>query len=126
SAAYVGLGPFRISTWEPGSHVTLTAYDQFFLGRPDLDRIEVRFITDSNTLIANLKAGAIDSTFGSKKLDHDLLRELRREWEAKDAGTVVVFPSNYKFAEIQKLYDPRPADLVDVRVRRALLHGLDR
>jgi peptide/nickel transport system substrate-binding protein len=123
---YVGLGPFQITGWEPGSHLDLAAYDQYFLGRPRLDRIHVRFIPDSNTLIANLKASAVQSTFGSKKLDRDLLRELRREWEARGEGTVMVFPSNYKFAEIQKLYNPQPADLVDVRVRRALLHAADR
>jgi peptide/nickel transport system substrate-binding protein len=123
---YVGLGPFRVTAWVSGSHLDLAAYDQFFLGRPRLDRIQVRFIPDSNTLIANLKAGAVQSTFGSKKLDRDLLRTLRREWEAKGEGTVMVFPSNYKFAEIQKLYNPQPDDLTDVRVRRALLHAIDR
>jgi peptide/nickel transport system substrate-binding protein len=38
----------------------------------------------------------------------------------------MAFPSNYKFVEIQKLYNPQPSDLVDVRVRRALLHAIDR
>jgi peptide/nickel transport system substrate-binding protein len=123
---YVGLGPFRITAWERGSHLELAAFDQFFLGRPRLDRIYVKFIPDSNTLIANLKAGAVQSTFGSKKLDRDSLRALRQEWEARSEGTVMVFPSNYKFAEVQKLYSPQPADLTDVRVRRALLHALDR
>ncbi len=126
TSEYVGLGPFRITAWESGSHLDLAAFDQFFLGRPRLDRIQVKFIPDSNTLIANLKAGAVQSTFGSKKLDRDLLRTLRREWEAQGEGTVMVFPSNYKFAEIQKLYNPQPADLADVRVRQALLHAIDR
>jgi peptide/nickel transport system substrate-binding protein len=123
---YVGLGPFRITAWERGSHLDLAAFDQFFLGRPRLDRIQVKFIPDSNTLIANLKAGAVQSTFGSKKLDRDSLRSLRQEWEARSEGTVMVFPSNYKFAEVQKLYNPQPAELTDVRVRRALLHAIDR
>src|SRR5438094_5414751 len=38
----------------------------------------------------------------------------------------MVFPSSYKFAEIQKLHNPPPADLTDVRARRALLHAIDR
>ena len=80
SPAYVGLGPFRITAWESGSHLELTANDQFFLGRPRLDRILVKFIPDTNTLIANLKAGAVQATFGSKKLDRDSLRTLRREY----------------------------------------------
>jgi peptide/nickel transport system substrate-binding protein len=126
AADYVGLGPFRMVAWEGGSHLELAAYDQFFLGRPRLDRIRVLFIPDSNTLIANLKAGTVLATFGSKKLDRDLLRTLRREWQERGEGTVVGMPSNYKFAEVQKFYSPQPSDLVDVRVRRALLHALDR
>jgi peptide/nickel transport system substrate-binding protein len=126
SEEYVGLGPFRVSAWESGSHLDLAANEEFFLGRPRLDRIVIRFIPDSNTMMANLKAGAVLSTLGSKKVDRDLLRTLRQEWEAKGEGTVMVFPSNYKFAEIQKHYNPQPADLTDVRVRRAMLHAIDR
>src|SRR6266545_2593183 len=48
SNEYVGLGPFRIAAWEPGSHLDLVAFDQFFLGRPRLDRIQVKFIPDMN------------------------------------------------------------------------------
>jgi peptide/nickel transport system substrate-binding protein len=126
AADYVGLGPFRMMAWEGGSHLELAANDQFLLGRPRLDRIRVLFIPDSNTLIANLKAGTVQATFGSKKLDRDLLRTLRREWQARGEGTVIGMPSNYKFAEVQKFYSPQPSDLVDVRVRRALLHAIDR
>jgi peptide/nickel transport system substrate-binding protein len=126
STEYVGLGPFRMTAWERGSHLDVAANDQFFLGRPRIDRIRVRFIPDSNTLIANLKAGAVQATLGSKKLDRDLLRSLRREWEARAEGTVMAFPSNYKFAEVQQATNPQPADLADVRVRRALLHAIDR
>src|SRR6185369_10655615 len=59
-------------------------------------------------------------------MDKDALRTLKEEWEAAGRGRLIVFPDNYKFAEPQKLLNPQPADLADVRVRRALLHAIDR
>jgi peptide/nickel transport system substrate-binding protein len=126
TAEYVGLGPYRVTNWVSGSHVELTAFDQFFLGRPKIDRVFVRFIPDSNTLLANLKAGSVQLTLGSKKVDKDALRTLKEEWEAAGRGRLIVFPDNYKFAEPQKRLSPQPADLADVRVRRALLYAIDR
>jgi peptide/nickel transport system substrate-binding protein len=126
SEEYVGLGPFRTTAWEQGSHLDLAAYADYFLGPPKVDRIRVRFIPDGSTMIANLKAGAVHITLGTKKLDRDALRLLEQEWQASGAGTVLVYPRNYKFGEPQKLLNPHPADLADVRVRRALLHALDR
>jgi peptide/nickel transport system substrate-binding protein len=123
---YVGLGPYRIATWVNGSHVELAAFDRFFLGRPRIDRVFVRFIPDSNTLLANLKARSVQLTLGSKKMDKDALRSLKQEWEAAGQGTLLVFPDNYKFAEPQKRLNPQPPDLADVRVRRALLHAINR
>lgn len=126
SSDYVGLGPYRLGAWEPGSHLDLTAHPDYFLGPPKIERIRVRFIIDSNTMLANLRAGTVHVTLGTKKLDRDALRLLEQEWEASGAGTVLVYSRNYKFGEPQKLHNPQPADLADARVRRALLHALDR
>jgi peptide/nickel transport system substrate-binding protein len=38
-----GTGPFAIAQWAPGKHLTLTANDQYWSGRPFLDAIEVEF-----------------------------------------------------------------------------------
>src|SRR5581483_2680159 len=52
-ASYVGTGPFKLHEWVLGSHVLLDANDQYVLGRPRLDQIEVKFILDTNTMVAN-------------------------------------------------------------------------
>jgi peptide/nickel transport system substrate-binding protein len=126
SSDYMGLGPYRIAVWERASHLDLTANPDYFLGRPKIDRIRVQFIPDGNTMLANLKAGTVQFTLGWKKLDRDAMRLLEKEWQASGAGTVIVFPRNYKFGEPQKFHNPQPSDLMDVRVRRALLHAIDR
>jgi peptide/nickel transport system substrate-binding protein len=123
---FVGLGPFRVTAWEAGSHLDLEANAAYFHGAPKIDRVRVTFIPDGNTMLANLKSGAIQMVLGAKRLDRDAMRFLEHDWEASGAGRVLVFPRNYKFAEPQKLLNPLPADLADPLVRRALLEGLDR
>jgi peptide/nickel transport system substrate-binding protein len=126
TAEYVGLGPFRVASWSTGSHLELTAFDQYFLGRPKLNSIRIQFISDPNTLMANLNAQAVQTTFGSRKLEWDALMLLKRSWEASGYGTTLIMPRNYKFAEAQKLHNPQPPELTDPRVRRALLHAINR
>jgi peptide/nickel transport system substrate-binding protein len=64
STEYVGTGAFRLKSFEPGVAVQLIAFDQYVLGRPKLDEIQVRFVSDTNTIIANVLSGAVDLTMG--------------------------------------------------------------
>ena len=56
---FVGVGPYQLVDWEPGSHIDFAAFDNYFLGRPKLDAIRVQFIPDKNTMVANLLAGEV-------------------------------------------------------------------
>src|SRR5437867_3721560 len=50
TTGFVSSGPFRVKDWVSGSHLVLEAFDDYVLGRPKLDEIQVRFILDANTL----------------------------------------------------------------------------
>ncbi len=118
---YVGTGPYRLAQWVPGSHLILEANDAYVLGRPKIDRIEVKFILDTNTMVANLMAGAVHLTLG-RGLTPEQAILMRTEWREGrvDAGlqnTTVMFP---------QFMDASPAALTDVRMRRALLQAIDR
>lgn len=118
---YVGTGPYRLAQWVPGSHLLLDANDQYVLGRPKIDRIEIKFILDTNTMVANLLAGALHLTLG-RGLTPEQAILVRDEWREGrvDAGlqnTTVMFP---------QFIDANPAILTDVRMRRALLHAINR
>jgi peptide/nickel transport system substrate-binding protein len=118
---YVGTGPYRLAQWVPGSHLLLDANDQYVLGKPKIDRIEVKFILDTNTMVANLLAGALHLTLG-RGLTPEQAILVRSEWREGrvDAGlqnTTVMFP---------QFIEANPATLTDVRMRRALLHAMDR
>lgn len=77
---FVGVGPYRLSVWERGSHIELTRFDDYFQGRPPLDRVVIRAIGDTNTVVANLLAGGVDLVMGSL-IELDTAFELRRRWE---------------------------------------------
>jgi peptide/nickel transport system substrate-binding protein len=127
SDEFVGLGPYQVTRWERGSHLDLTAFDPFFLGRPRIDTIRVQFITDFNTMLANLSSRAIHMmlTLGAIP-NFAALMTLKREWESSRHGTVLTDPILYRFIEPQKRSFAMPSDLADPRVRRALMHLLDR
>src|SRR5439155_3903892 len=125
--AYVGAGPYRLERWDPGVQLVGTAFDGHALGRPKIDQIVVRFFSDeSSTLAAILAGGQIDySCCRALRFEHFVT--LKREWEAAGKGTAVAAPGNEAFLFLQQ----RPEyvgdrGLLDLRVRRALAHAIDR
>ena len=121
---FVGVGPYRMGQWDPGSHAEALAFDGYFLGRPKIDRIIFRYIHDVNTMLANLLAGELDMiTVGSIK-GEDVLT-IKQAWEPTNTGTVIASMHGIRRLWFQ-FRDPGAPWLRDVRVRRALVHGLDR
>jgi peptide/nickel transport system substrate-binding protein len=123
---WVGLGPYRIGRWERGSSLELVAFDSYFLGRPRIDTIRVQFIPEQRTLVANLLARTLNTALPPGGGDFESLLIVRREWEAAGYGTTLPSSEFWTFIDPQKLRNPQPPDLVDPRVRRALLLALDR
>jgi peptide/nickel transport system substrate-binding protein len=126
TSAHVGLGPYRLDRWEPGTFIEATAFPGYVLGQPRIQRLQLLFVADPNTVVAGLLAGtthlAIDDAIG---FQHGML--LRREWQATGAGVVVTDPTGGRRILVQ--FRPeyaQPLALVDVRVRRALVHALDK
>src|SRR5581483_8857908 len=82
---YVGTGPFKVQDWVPDSYAIFHAYDDYVLGRPKIDEIEVKFIPDNNTLLANVLSG-VDLTLG-KTISLDMAVGSEDQWKE---GTVLV------------------------------------
>jgi peptide/nickel transport system substrate-binding protein len=126
TSAYVHLGPFRVTAFEPGESISFQAYEGYFLGRPKLDTVHVRSFRDENTLFANLLGGSIDM-FADPALHAELAEELRERWEHSGQGTVHVLLGTTSFLAPQ--WRPgvqREPTTLDVRVRQALYHAVDR
>lgn len=121
-AGYVGIGPFKLRDWIEGSHAVLEANERYVLGRPRLDVVEVRFIDDPNTRLANVLSGAVDLTMGfGLSVEQGIL--MRDQWRDGTAAFEVV--DNW-LAIFPQLLNPTPPIVGDLRLRKALMHGLDR
>lgn len=58
--APVGTGPYRFEEWRPGERIVLVANDDYFEGRPYIDRVVYRVIPDQSTMFLELQAGGLD------------------------------------------------------------------
>jgi peptide/nickel transport system substrate-binding protein len=123
SSGMVHAGAYKVKEWIPDSHVLLEANDAYVLGRPKIDTVEIRFIPDTNTLIANLLAGSVHMTLG-QSISPEQTANLKNTWREGTGVTSPVFGSavGIFFQHI----NPDPAVMSDVRFRRALFHSFDR
>jgi peptide/nickel transport system substrate-binding protein len=125
STEYVGLGPYRADRWEPGAFLEAVAFDHHVLGKPRISRVQLRFIGDSNAVMANLLAGEVHVTL-PYTIYTTQTTVLRREWSA-NGGTVIVVPAGWRKAEVQHRPEyANPRAILDVRVRAALAYALDK
>ncbi|MBI1854375.1 MAG: hypothetical protein HYR93_00610 [Chloroflexi bacterium] len=53
-------GPFAITEWVAGDHMTLLPNPNFYKGRAKLDQVQIKFVPDPETALAGLKTGDID------------------------------------------------------------------
>jgi peptide/nickel transport system substrate-binding protein len=119
---YMGAGPYRLKEWAGGSHASMTANEHYILGRPKIDEIEVRFIGDANTLMANILSGTIELTASSRGVAVEETSVIRDQWPQ---GRLEVALYNWFLAQPQFL-NPTPAIVGNVQFRKALMHGVDR
>jgi len=122
---FVGNGPYRPVAWERGSSLTLDAFDQYFLGRPKIDRITFAIFGDPQAALSSMLAGQVDVAYWV--ISYEGARILQQQWGQSGTGTVEMQANNARHFLIQsRAAYASPPDLLDVRVRRALMYGMDR
>jgi peptide/nickel transport system substrate-binding protein len=123
---FIGLGPYRLLNWEPGSHIEAGRFDAYFQGRPSLDTVIVRFVSDANTMVTNILAGTVDVVLSG--LDLDAAVEIKRRWEGTGNQVLAIETGAVYTAEPQYRPDyARPRDAVaNLPVRQALYRAIDR
>jgi peptide/nickel transport system substrate-binding protein len=121
---YVGLGPFKLQEWVPGSAMTLVANDRYALGRPKLDQMEIRFIKEINTIIANLMAGSVEKHLGRGFGVEQLLqvRDAAPDMNVQVGGGLLSDP----IPMFTQFVDTDPPLVTNLEFRRALLEAIDR
>lgn len=56
----VGTGPFKVVEYKPKISLTLARNDEYWGGKPKLDQVVYRFISEPATQVAELQAGRVD------------------------------------------------------------------
>jgi peptide/nickel transport system substrate-binding protein len=114
-------GPYRVAEIVPGSHIVLERNPYWAGTRPYFRRIVIWTVENTAALEANLLAGGLDMVAGELgfSLDEALAFEKRHGSEFK-----ILYKPGLSYEHIDtNLADPI---LADVRVRQALLYGIDR
>jgi peptide/nickel transport system substrate-binding protein len=124
---FVGLGPYRLVRWERGSHMELVRFDDYFLGRPPLDRVVIRFVRDPNAMVATILAGDADVVLPSG-VDMDAALEVRKRWEGTGNRVQADLTGQLRQLELQHRPDQvRPRNGLSQRAaRQAFYQAIDR
>lgn len=117
--APLGTGPYRVAEWKTGEYILLERVPHYWRGDslPKIRRILFKFVQNTNTRINQLEAGEVHIV---ALVPWDKYREVRRV-----PGIVVHRMMGNSYEHIT-LNERRVPAFTDVRVRRALIHAIDR
>ena len=124
NAKPVGSGPFRVVEHAPGKYIRMERNPDYFKDSPKaipkVDKLEIRFIPDQQTQIAEMLAGGLDVIWNVPRDQAEPLR-MAPNLRVVPAETGVI-------AHLQlNGTDKTPAlPLRDIRVRKAIMHAIDR
>lgn len=116
-------GPFVIKEIKLGSHVAFTTNPHFYGNAASIKNVVVKVIPNTGTMEANLRSGTINmiSTIG---ISLDQALELEKKVKAENLPFVVSYVPSLTYEHIDLNLD-NPI-LKDVRVRKALVHAINR
>jgi peptide/nickel transport system substrate-binding protein len=115
----IGTGPYKLKEWVTGQKVVIESFENYFEGKPKLDKFIVRVIPDNATMFLELKFGGIDF-MGLTPPQYKL--QASTEFFNKYFQKFKYPSFGYTYLGYN-LLDPRFADK---RVRQAITHGINK
>lgn len=112
----IGTGPFMWSKYTAGVSTELLAFDNYWRGRPKLDKIIRRHFEDLGSALIAFDAGEIDMTYITAD-------EVARERENPDA---IVLPGNSGVDNGLQFNPIKFPEFAIKEVRQALMYAIDR
>ncbi len=117
----VGTGPFRFKEWVPGSHIILDRNPDYWdSGKPYIDRIVMRFITDAAARSAGFQSGELDLGGATPIPITDVALFKKQPNLVVDVGDFA-----YSGNQLQLMFNLDNQYLKDQRVRQAIAHVID-
>lgn len=124
NAKPVGTGPYKVIDYQPGKSILLERNADYFKdspkAQPKIGKVEIRFIPDRQTQMAEVISGGEDFIMNVPKDQAEQLKSM--------PNLQVLSGNTMRIAFMQmNILDGAPAkELKDERVRRAILHAIDR
>ncbi|HZT08120.1 MAG TPA: ABC transporter substrate-binding protein [Chloroflexota bacterium] len=123
---YVGLGPYRLTQWEPGAYIEAEAFDRHILGKPKIGKIRLDFSSDERAVLSRILAGEVLMTDGTS-MGLPEVQVLKQDWIPQGKGNVVIHPNQWRAVHFQNRADiAQPQALLNRTVRKALAHTVDK
>jgi ABC-type amino acid transport substrate-binding protein len=116
SVGCVGTGPFKFVEWVEGDHITVEANDDYWGGRPTIDRIIWRVIPDDSARFLALRAGSI----------HALEQATAEDVAAADADPDLYVMARPALNTGYLAFNYRIAEMQDLNFRKAVVHAINR
>jgi peptide/nickel transport system substrate-binding protein len=124
NAAAVGSGPYKVVEHSIGKYVRLERNKDYFKAspkpQPQIEKIEIRFIPDRQTQMAEILAGGVDLIMNVPPDQATQLKSVPH-LDVKSGETMRIVFLNLNTLEAT----PAP-QLRDIRVRKAIQHAIDR
>ena len=114
----LGSGPFKISEFVAGDHITLVANKAYFLGAPHLDKIIFRIVPHSATVLNQLRTGEVTLAGQTADLDARQFNQLKHVPGLRTYNT-----PGFNWQHIDLI---ETGFLKDVKVRQALMTATPR
>ncbi len=112
---FIGTGPFKFVSWDRGKEIVLEANDDYWGGRPNIDKLVYSFVEDSTSRVIGLESGDFDLILDVTPTDVERL-------SAEDNIEVLNSPSlGYTMLTMNQAVP----ELQDVRVRQAIAYAID-
>lgn len=116
SGNLVGAGPFKWVSGRAGERITLAAFDNYYKGRPPIDRLVLQQTSDPSALVGSLLTNQIQ---GTSFAPYSSVRQL------KASKRVKVWETD-KLVSIFAMMNVTKPSLSDLRVRQAINYAIDR
>lgn len=111
----IGSGPYKFVSWQKGSNVKMTAFEDYFQGVPETKNLEMRVIPEAAQRTIALETGEIDIAYDIQANDINKIKDNSDLVLIEDSGLTCWYMS---FNTQKEPFDNK-------LVRQAIRHGID-
>ncbi|MBN9510687.1 MAG: peptide ABC transporter substrate-binding protein [Alphaproteobacteria bacterium] len=111
----VGTGPYMVDAYERNAFLRLKANPHYWGGKPAIDTVVFKFVTDASARVAEIESGASDVTL---EIPYEEFDRLKKKPGLKGVTTPI--------SDIGMIFITNVAPMLDENVRQAMVHAVDK